>query len=427
MAKPLPENPTPPRSPAPHIDPVFIWPTPSKAEFLFFVERNGDLPENKRWAYGDPYKDAVRYPDHKLVFVSPQSTDKWSRWYYVSDRVNQEDYNWDHSTADLGGRKFNAITRTYFTPRASYDPLAPVPGDAMPDVPASLFSGYIFVAKEQREADENLNPLYVFEVRTYIKRSTITQLGVDTLNGRALSSTETLYYATEVVTGATTAEALFAAPTNTYWGLQTDGTQRSGQQLSDHWYAITSEMIIAGTFSSDEDPDLDGIVEVDEYETTENYYWPPVLNQLEFLDWVRNDGGTDIYPAIRFEPEGYNGPCLATVTRKWRKTAFSDIAVPDQFLPTRVYYASPFFTLNIPECLHVEIFAQCDIGSGDPVYTANSGSKRYFTATNYTVWPNSMTAVDEQAPFRGGFIRTTVEIAKPVAPTSVNWNTGTPP
>jgi hypothetical protein len=419
MGRPLPEDPQPPRSPAPHIDPVFIWPTPSKAEFLFFVERNGDLPENKGWAYGDPYKDAVRYPNHKLVFVSPQSTDKWSRWYYVSDRVNQEDYNWDHSTADLGGRKFNAITRTYFTLRADYDPLAPVPGDAMSDVPASLFSGYVFVAKEQREADENLNPLYVFEVRTYIKRSTITQLGVDTLNGRALSSTETLYYATEVVTAATTAEALFAAPTNAYWGLQTDGTQRVGQQLSDHWYAITSETVIAGTFAS-------GVVSVDSdpWETTENYYWPPVLDQLEFLDWVRNDGGVDIYPAIRFEPEGYNGPCRAVVTRTWKSTPFTDVQVPDIFQPTRIYYASPFFTLNIPECLHGTVWAECDIGSGDPVYDLNSGSRRYFSATNYTTWPTSMVASEEQTPFRGGFLKTKVVIDRPTLPTSVGWTTG---
>ena len=420
MAKPLPEDPTPPRSPAPHIDPVFIWPTPSKAEFLFYVERNGDLPANQGWAYGDAYRDAVRYPDHKLVFVSPQTPDKWSRWYYVSDRVNQESYNWDHSTADLGGRKFNAITRTYFTPRAGYDPLAPVPGAAMPDVPAGLFSGYVFVAKEQREADENLNPLYVFEVRTYIKRSTITQLGVDSLNGKALSSTTTLFYATEVVTGSITAENIFAAPANAYWGLQADGTQRSGQQLSDHWYAITSEVVVGGTFSG-------GEVAVDSapWETTENYYWPPVLNQLEFLDWVRNDGGTDFYPAIRFEPEGYNGPCRAVVTRTWKSTPYTDVVVPEQFLPTRVYYACPFFTLNIPECLHGLSYAECDIGSGDPVYDVNSGSRRYFSATNFTSWPDTMTASEVQTPFRGGFMKTKVVVDKPVAPASIGWTTGT--
>ena len=49
MGKPLPEDPTPPRSPAPSIDPVFTWPTPGREDFLFFVERNGDLPVNKNW------------------------------------------------------------------------------------------------------------------------------------------------------------------------------------------------------------------------------------------------------------------------------------------------------------------------------------------------------------------------------------------
>jgi len=422
MPKP-PQPPEPrdpqPRSPAPSIDPVFLWPTPSKAEFLFFVERNGDLPANKGWAYGDSYRDTGRYPDHKLVFVSPQTPDKWSRWYYASDRVNQEEYNWAHSTADLGGRRFNSITRTYLTRRSDYDPLSPAPGAAMPDVPLDLFSGYVFVGKEQREADETLNPLYVFEVWTYIKRSTITQLGVDSLNGRALSSTETLYYATEIVSGGLTAEALFAAPTNAFWGLQASGIQRTGRQLSDHWYAVTSETVISGTFSA-------GVVAVDAapWETTENYYWPPVLNQFEFLDWVRKDGGTDIYPAVRFEPEGYNGPCRAVVTRTWKSTPFDDVVVPQQFLPTRVYYASPFFTLNIPECLHGTKFAQCDIGSGDPVYALNSGSKRYFSATNFTSWPATMTASEVQTPFRGGFLKTKVVVDRPVVPASVGWTTG---
>ena len=72
-------NPPRPRTPAPQIDPVFLWPTPDKTDYLFFVERNGDLPANQQWSFGDPFPDRLKYPNHKLVFVAPQTVDKWSK------------------------------------------------------------------------------------------------------------------------------------------------------------------------------------------------------------------------------------------------------------------------------------------------------------------------------------------------------------
>lgn len=82
-------------------------------------------------------------------------------------------------------------------------------------------------------------------------------------------------------------------------------------------------------------------------------------------------------------------------------------------LPTRIYYSSPFFSLNIPECLHGAQSIVCDIGNSDPVYDQNSGSARTFAATNYTTWPANIVAYDDQEPFRGGFLRTTKTIYKP--------------
>lgn len=403
-----------PRTPAPQVEPVFSFPTPEKRDLMFWVEHNSDFPRNKvsQWAYGDLFDGPGSHglQDYQLVFVTPQTPVNWERRFYVKDRWEEDAYNWENTTADLGGRKFDAVQRTYVTPRADYVPGTPAAGAAMPNVPAGLFSGYILVGKEQtRIGEQVLDSLYVAEVRTYIKRSTITQLGVDTLNGEALSSTTTLYYATEIVSGGLSIEALFAAPSNAFWGLLADGTQRVGEQLSDHWYAVTVETVVGGTFSG-------GFVTVDSYETTENYYWPPVLETIEFLDWVREDGGVDIYPAIRFEPEGYNGPCIAQITRFWKSTPFTDIVVPDQLLPTRIYYSCPFFTLNVSECLHTLVWAECDIGSGDPVYSENSGSRRYFSATSPTTWPVSLTAIDEQQPFRGGYLRTTMVIYSPVPP-----------
>lgn len=408
-----------PRSPAPHVDPVFIWPTPERSDLLFWVERNGDLPVNKSWSFGDAYRDAVTYPDHKLVYVEPQTPEKWSKWYYASNRISEDAYNWNHTTADLGGTRFDAVTRDYLVPRSSYSATSPAAGSAMPDVPSGKFSGYILVNRVQKRTSTQLDSIYVAETRTYIKRTTTTRIGVDSLNGLPLSRITTLYYTGEEVSGPGLAiEALVADTDNSYWGLQADGYSRTVEQLSGSWYAVTTEQIIGGTFAA-------GVVGVDSFTTNETMYWPPILDELEFLKWARKDGGEDVYPAVRFSPEGYRGPTKVTVTRTWSKTPVTvDQVEPMQ--PTRIYYASPFFTLNIPECLHGTIFAECEIlSTSDPVYDQNTGSKRYFGATNHTSWPTDFLIDDDQQPFRGGYLRTRKVATPPTPNTDVDWTTGT--
>ena len=388
-------------------------------------------------AYGTAHPDTAAYPDHDLVFISPvEDAERTNlfRYYYAADRANQDLYNFEFTDADIGGVKFDAVQRSYVTRRSAFTPDTPAMGASMPNSPTGMFgtgagspsviAAYVLAERKQTFAQEKeLNSLYVFEVRTYIKRTAIKELGVDPLNGKMLTSTTNLYYATEVVSGGLTAAALFAAPTNSYWGLQTDGTQRSGKQLSADWYLVEQNQVITGTTSG-------GIVYVQSYSTNDRYYWPPVLDVYELMDWDRLDDGVDIYPALRFSPEGYDGPCLTTVSRTWRSTPFdynatrsaTNISVVDQMQPTRIYYACPYYTANIPECLHGEVLMQCDTGNTDPVYDENVNSARRFGATNYTTWPESIVAYDDQEPFRGGYLRTQKTIYRPAVPASVIWN-----
>jgi hypothetical protein len=100
-------------------------------------------------------------------------------------------------------------------------------------------------------------------------------LGVDALNGKMLHADDVFYAADEVVLTRDdveyTAAMLFADPTDVYWGIQSDGTQRSGKQVSCNWYLVTTEQVVGGTFT-------DGVVTVDSSDTNDNYYWPPVLD-----------------------------------------------------------------------------------------------------------------------------------------------------
>lgn len=394
-------------------------PTPLVADILF--SEIEDMTRRTFPAYGTAHPDATKWPNHKLCYIRSveNARDGIYEFFYVADRANQDDYNWEFDKADIGGVTFDAVTRTYVTLRTAFSSTTPAMGAVMPNVPTSKFSGSYVLArrKQQRIGDKELDSLYVVDQHTYVKRCTISSVGVDSINGLPLQSVETLYYATEIVTGSTTAAALFAAPTYAYWGLQTNGYVRTGRQLSCEWYQITLEQQVAGTLSGT-------VIAVSSYETTENYFWPPVLNELttgspptslgyiEFMDWERLDGGVDIYPRFTFSRDGYNGPCKAIVSRSWSKTPVT-ITTPKQMLPTPIYYASPYFTLNIPACLHGVVTCQCDTGSADPIYAPNSGSSRTTPRTNYLEWPDTIAASDDQQPYRGGYLRTTVTIYQP--------------
>ena len=74
-------------------------------------------------------------------------------------------------------------------------------------------------------------------------------------------------------------------------------------------------------------------------------------------------------------------------------------------LSSPVTYGSPFFRLTIPACLHWAVDAQCDIGTEDPIYSQNVGSTRTTEATNHVTWPSSIISYDDQATYKGGFLR----------------------
>lgn len=226
------------RNPAPQHNPVFIWPTPNHADYLFWVEKNGDLPKNQSFAYGDAYSDSVKYPDHKLVFVSPQTEDAWSRWYYASPRINEDAYNWAFSQADIGGEKFDSVVRTYITLRSSFSPSSPAQGSTMPNVPAGKFSGsYVLSARREIPLDDELKSLFVAEQREWVKRTTISTITTDDTLGKGVKETVTLYYRGESIAGSTI-EVLAENPSHAFWGIQADGSGNEVKQLTSNWWAV---------------------------------------------------------------------------------------------------------------------------------------------------------------------------------------------
>jgi hypothetical protein len=385
--------------------------TPIVGEFMISEIEDGSrltsFPE-----YGTPHPNAARWPNHVLALIRPiqNEVDNIYEYVYIVAPANQDSYNWEFGTADIGGAQFKSITRTYITLRSAFSATSPVIGSALANTPTAKFAdhaSYVLTSRKQsRIGDDKLDSLFVVDRWEYVVRSTTRTIGVDNLNGVPLSATESLYYSTEVVTASLTAAALFAAPTNAYWGLQADGNEVTGRQLSSDWYSITTTQTIGGTFVS-------GVVTVQTYNTVQNFYWPPVLaaGTFEIISWVRRDGGADASPRYRFTNDGYDGPCYTAIVRTWQKTPFT-IAPPVQMLPTPVNYTCPFFSINIPACLHGIVTCFANSGSSDPVYVLTADTFTVPT-TNITTWPDTIVAADSQEPYRGGYLRTVITISKP--------------
>jgi hypothetical protein len=326
--------------------------------------------------------------------------------YFAAPREDEDTYNWEFTQADIGGTKFDAVSRTYIVPRADFDPASPAMGSAMPNIPADQFSSYasyILAVKSQRRIEKEFDSHFVAETRVYVRKTTITQIGADPLNGLPLSSSSTIYHKDEIVTGTTTAAQLFADPTNAYWGTQSTGYARTGRQLSSEFYEIISEQVVAGTGT--------GLITVNDYNTTEDFSWPAVFGGVRLYDYDLRNGGFEVYADPYFTKEAYRGPCKARVLVTWSSTEHT-VSEPKVMQPLPISVNTPFYRWAVGPCLHTAGTITAVTGN-HPKYALNAGIAAEWDATEPTAWPASVLAVDEQKPYRGGWLRTEVTIYQP--------------
>lgn len=165
-----------PRSPAPAIHPVHVFPTPDKRDILFYVEVDSRLPKYApgTWTYGDLItgKPKADYPSHRLIYVSPQTEDNWERRWYAKDRADEDNYNYTVDGDQV--LRFYVVLRALYYQRteaeaAAANPVVPgeftVPEVATPDV---RFGDYGFADDSLVELPEDLRSLYVGIQRRYV-------------------------------------------------------------------------------------------------------------------------------------------------------------------------------------------------------------------------------------------------------------------
>lgn len=235
---------------------IQVHPTPNLMDVIVFEYRDTNLPKNKDPEYGVTTPTYGNWPNHRLSHISPSNQTGKEKWVYVADRESQDLYNFEFTKADIGGTKFDAVTRTYVTPRANFVETTATMGATMPDVPSTAFGAEYVLARQQqsRIGEQTLDSLYVTEVFTYVRRTTIVAVRMNDESGRVKRSVTDLYYRGETVSG-TPIETLAASPTNAYWGQQADGTFRELDQLSHNWFAIIeSNVIPEGSVNSAANP-----------------------------------------------------------------------------------------------------------------------------------------------------------------------------
>jgi hypothetical protein len=355
--------------------------------------------------YGTPHPDSNKYPNHLFCYAQPAVDEQglMFRFYWAAPRENQDDYNWEFTQADIGGTRFDAVSRTYITLRDDFDSASPAMGTAQPNVPVDLFSSSYVLAerKEIRTGDKELDSIFIIDQQVFVKRVDLIQNDFDEFSGRNLSTTQTLYYRGESV-GGSTIENLFASKTNSFWGLQSNGTFREGRALSANWFAVSVRDVLPSDF----------VTSGRTYYTTADYSWPPVLEGIETMDWLLRDGSSRYYSRPYYLREGYSGPCKAQVVEAW-SIAPHTLSDPQTMRPLPIVYNSPLYGLSVGACLHGSVTVSANTGNTDPVFDQNAGSERTFAATIPTDWPASIIASDEQQPFRGGYLRKTLTVYRP--------------
>ena len=404
-------------------------------------------------AYGTAHPNTDKFPNFKLALIknADDQQGQLQYWYYVKDRDNQDDYNWEFQAAGGSSPLYDTVVKTYVTLRSSYDEASPALNSNMPSREADPFTtnavgfdpDYILFEKKQvRSGDNTLDSLYVIEQHVYVKKIPIRRTDVDAEFDTPLKSKETLWYKDETVSKTTafdatdntssvgvTAAALFKrniVPDDFFGTFQHTndeegqtskevGILREGRQLTDNWYAVAEREVMKVNTS-------DGLVK--SYTTYQNYSWPAVLQRIEDENWSRRDGGTDtiVYPI--YKRGAYSGPTKVLVEVFWRVAKFTvgtsktgsatELATVNPMLPEPCVFKTPIATVSVPPTLHDQITVSATTGTDHPVFNY-IGTTWTFLSTNYSDWPDDLVIADSQRPYRGGYLRERITAYKPVA------------
>lgn len=167
--------------PAPQRQKVLTFVSPKVADILFYetidAQRVGSvLPE-----YGTPHPDAVKWPNHKLVYATPDEGSQFYRYYYAAERLDQEEHNWQVSYPYAGLTNFPRYTCIFVVPRADFTPTAkgtahPLDlGGATPEENEKFVGAKLVFEQQMDVGFAEIESLYIAVQQVYDKVATIAE------------------------------------------------------------------------------------------------------------------------------------------------------------------------------------------------------------------------------------------------------------
>lgn len=153
---------------------IRISPTPLAGDLLFYEVHDGNFARNNKFEYGEEHWIPSLYPNHRLVFCSPEDAKGMRKWFYAADRTKEDEYNWEIGQGQELNRYYLVRRSLYYgrslAEAASADPEV-VDEFGYPPIATldSRFSKYGFADDTVMEAPEELRSLYIVVKRRYLR------------------------------------------------------------------------------------------------------------------------------------------------------------------------------------------------------------------------------------------------------------------
>jgi len=157
--------------------PIFDVASPLR-DLVFYEVVDYNIKSNRDMEYGTPHHNTQAYPNHQLVYITPNDKEgKTYRFYYAANRDNQDDYNWQISDG-------STLERTYIVPRSLYYGRSAAEATTSSIIPNEFtypvvgtadirFTKYSFVDDSVIRSDEQLDSIYVTVKRRFMENKEV--------------------------------------------------------------------------------------------------------------------------------------------------------------------------------------------------------------------------------------------------------------
>jgi hypothetical protein len=152
-----------PIDPTPIRKRIFEFPTPNLNDRVFHELHDSTQLNYAVPPYGTLHPNQTKYEGFKLAMVKPANESGWAYWFYLNERLNQDEYNYEIQYP-YPNTDYPVYVRTYVLPRSSLPEAEPAAGSEYPPEGSGFF---LTDHKQIRLQDPLMDSLFVGVQRVY--------------------------------------------------------------------------------------------------------------------------------------------------------------------------------------------------------------------------------------------------------------------